>query len=204
MVEKTINFGGECIYKKNIGEYLKSPQLKYLKSLILKEQSPKGNFLSSNKNILHDPIMGSVKEMLDNHVKHYTQKIWEISNNFELQNSWLTINSSEAYHQSHNHANSIISLSYYIKIKSGNIYFTLEKPPIKRAWYFDFDVIKENIYNTSKINLPIKDNDIVIFPSHLTHGTLPNKSPEKRVAMVANYFIKGKVGTNKNLTYLDI
>tara|TARA_R110000803_G_C11951327_1_gene317709 strand:+ start:696 stop:1310 length:615 start_codon:yes stop_codon:yes gene_type:complete len=204
MVENIINFGGECIYQKNIGESLTSPQLKFLKSSPLEEQFPKGHFMSVERNILHDPIMKNVREKLDEYIKYYTQKLWGISNRFELKNSWLTINSQEAYHQPHNHSNSILSLSYYLKIKSGNIFFNLEKAPIQRAWFFDYDVIKENHYNTPQMTLPLKDNDIIIFPSHLTHGTLPNNSLEKRVTLIANYFIKGKIGSKVNLTYLEL
>ena len=50
----------------------------------------------------------------------------------------------------------------------------------------------------------MKTGDIVLFPGHINHGSLPNKSSEPRIIVGANFFIKGSLGTKENVNFLTI
>jgi len=45
-------------------------------------------------------------------------------------------------------------------------------------------VIKElNIFNASNIDIPVEENDIIIFPSKTLHGTQSNKTNDERISI---------------------
>jgi len=50
----------------------------------------------------------------------------------------------------------------------------------------------------------MKTGDVVLFPGHIHHGSLPNKSSEPRIIVGANFFIKGSLGTKREVSLVTI
>ena len=40
-----------------------------------------------------------------------------------------------------------------------------------------------NIFNASNIDIPVEENDIIIFPSKTLHGTQGNKTNDERISI---------------------
>ena len=201
---KVVNFGGDCLYYNNLNISLNKEQVNYINSLEFKPKTIYGNRVSKDFFILNSPIMESIKELFDNQIKFYTQELWGINNKFKLLNSWATINEPGAYHAKHHHPNSILALSYYIQADGGEIYFQKIRTSIQNGHLFDYNIIKPNEYNCNTQQFSVTSGDICIFPSHIEHGTRKNTSNKSRVMIAANYFVKGEIGSNERLTYLDI
>ena len=52
--------------------------------------------------------------------------------------------------------------------------------------------------NSCRLYIDIKENDLIIFPGWLQHGTTPNLSDSSRIMIGANYFLKGSIGDENN------
>jgi hypothetical protein len=201
---EVVNFGGDAIAHIPTNNILNKQQVDYINNLDFKPKTPKGNRVSVSFNILDNPLMKSVRDWFSNYIGIYTQQIWGISNQFILCNSWATINEPGASHAKHHHPNAILALSYYIQVKDGKIYFEKVRTPIQNGFLFDYDIIKPTDYNATTHKFSLNNGDICIFPGHMEHGTTENTSSTPRVMIAANYFIKGKIGANESLTYLEL
>ena len=52
--------------------------------------------------------------------------------------------------------------------------------------------------------MPARTGDLVIFPGWLNHETSVNESDDDRIIIGANYFLKGKLGTNEGLDVVNL
>jgi ectoine hydroxylase-related dioxygenase (phytanoyl-CoA dioxygenase family) len=65
--------------------------------------------------------------------------------------------------------------------------------------------VKEyNSFNSNSWWFSVETGDIVLFPSSLTHMVETKKGDNTRVSLSFNVFIKGTLGSNKNLTELTL
>ena len=60
------------------------------------------------------------------------------------------------------------------------------------------------MYNSATFTMPLKMVELIIFPSHLTHGVPANQSDEARISLSFNTWVKGNLGNKKHLTYLPL
>mgnify|MGYP001162379117 FL=1 len=108
------------------------------------------------------------------------------SNNLPSGNiitSWSMIAEKESYHFSHNHHSAWVSGVFYIEVPEiqdhlgGSIIFSPNG--------YDYPVKKESN------DLIIKPNsgEIIFFPSHLFHKTLPTESDSRRICLPFNIFL---------------
>ena len=93
---------------------------------------------------------------------------------------------------------------FYVNCKSGHFIINEHKSALQNGYNFDYNVIQYNSFNSEMFYREVKTNDLIIFPGHLTHETKINKSDEDRIVIGANYFLKDKIGVEKNITYLKI
>ena len=63
---------------------------------------------------------------------------------------------------------------------------------------------KQNIFNTPLNVLEPKDNEILMFPSELTHQVEPNMSKERRYSIAFNAFVKGTLGDFRDVSQLTL
>ena len=96
-----------------------------------------------------------------------------------------------AHNSVHNHANSLLSGVYYVKAppNCGKIFFRdprearlMAAPPVIQHTYWTFkDVAYEPV-----------EGRMLIFPSWLLHGVMPNMSDDIRVALSFNIGLEKK------------
>jgi uncharacterized protein (TIGR02466 family) len=190
------------IYISKLNRELTSQELKFIeenKKLFLKNE---GNISSKNNYILNEKPFLNLKKELDLKVKNYFEKVISPSNNIipYITQSWLNYTETNQYHHKHEHPNSLVSGVFYIncheeldKIKffKKDIYQTI-KPEIKN-W---------NVWNSEAWSFVVKTQDIIMFPSSLTHMVENKEGTNTRISLAFNVFIKGTVGDEKNLTKL--
>jgi uncharacterized protein (TIGR02466 family) len=190
------------IYISKLNRELTSQELKFIeenKKLFLKNE---GNISSKNNYILNEKPFLNLKKELDLKVKNYFEKVISPANNIipYITQSWLNYTETNQYHHKHEHPNSLVSGVFYIncheeldKIKffKKDIYQTI-KPEIKN-W---------NVWNSEAWSFVVKTQDIIMFPSSLTHMVENKEGTNTRISLAFNVFIKGTVGDEKNLTKL--
>jgi len=111
---------------------------------------------------------------------------------FHFTRAWGTVSERGQQIRRHRHNQSHISLAYYpLKAPgSGNIVFHMPDAQNEfTAGLFephshDQGLIKEgSILNSEFVNLPVEEDDIVLFPSKTYHATEPNPTDGPRVSI---------------------
>jgi len=160
-----------------------------------------GNFTSDNKSILDLEEFSHIKEKILTGLREYTYNLmgWQ-ELEFYITQSWLNVNPHESSHHKHYHFNSIVSGTYYLETSDEDciVFYSDDKPQL------DFEKSFYNIYNASVYKVPIKTNTLVLFPSILTHSVDDNTAEWERVSIAFNVFVKGTLGSEKHLTYLEL
>ena len=171
----------------------------------IKYKPPKeGLYVSETISLLENKMLISLKKFIIKKAEEYTRTVLEINNKIYLTQSWSTLNPTNVLHFPHDHPNTFISLVYYVQCENGYIYFDLITSSLKECFNFHYTINKFNIYNSERWDLPVKTGDIVLFPGNIRHGALPNTSNKPRIVIGANFFIKGTLGSKKDISLITI
>jgi len=161
-----------------------------------------GNITSNNTYILENKIFNQLKNDLWLRVNDYFNKVLSTKDiKPYITQSWLNYTETNQYHHKHEHPNSLVSGVFYINADEDNdkIRFFSNKYEVIRPEINEF-----NLFNSTTWWFPVKTNDIVLFPSSLTHCVDIKKGTNTRISLAFNVFIKGKIGKEKLLTELKI
>jgi|TARA_R110000803_G_scaffold201982_1_gene266928 uncharacterized protein (TIGR02466 family) len=189
-------------YEKNV-YHLNKKELNVIKKTKYRT-SKKGHFLSETISLLENKTLSPLKKFIIEKAQEYSRNVLEIKDQIYLTQSWSTLNSINASHPIHSHPNTFISLVYYAQCTSGDLQFHLDTTSIRECFNFNYTINKFNIYNSQTWILPVKTGDIVLFPGHIHHNSLPNQSSESRIIVGANFFIKGTLGSKKTVSLITI
>jgi len=123
-----------------------------------------------------------------------------------MSRSWATISNNKEAIAKHQHLQSHISFAYYLKKNPEDANFILHDE-IKRNEFIPAlftsktlqkeKVVKEPTYASApRINLEVKEDDIVIFPSKTPHGTDQTLNNNERISISGDVIFLAK---NSNL-----
>jgi hypothetical protein len=189
------------IYRKKLDFTLTEEELSIISSMEVMPQVL-GNNLSKNTNIFDNPKLLRIKNIFMDNVQTYFHEVMKYKSELYMTNSWLNVTRPNEQHEMHNHTNSIVSGCWYYWAKDSQptISFNRIVPP------FLLNMIPNsyNEYNSIEWDLPIDDNVLVLFPSSCHHLVKPNTSSSDRVSVAFNTFVKGQIGSNEGLTYLNL
>jgi uncharacterized protein (TIGR02466 family) len=204
MIESTINsIFPTPIYMSKLDRKLTPLELKFIDKNKKTFTKNEGNITSTNNYILNEKPFTNIKKELDLIVKDYFEKVISSTDAITpyITQSWLNYTETNQYHHKHTHPNSLVSGVFYIncheehdKIKFFNDKYQAIKPEVK-DW---------NTWNSETWWFSVKTGDVIMFPSSLTHMVETKQGDNTRISLAFNIFIKGKVGSNKNLTELLI
>ena len=189
-------------YDRNV-YHLNKKELNVVKKTKYREPQ-NGFYLSETSSLLENKTLASLKKFIIEKAEEYTRDVLEIKDKIYLTQSWSTLNTTNVFHPPHDHPNTFISLVYYAQCKDGYLFFDLNTTSLRECFNFDYAINKFNIYNSQNWTLPVKTGDMVLFPGHIRHGSLPNKSREPRIVIGANFFIKGKLGSEKGISNITL
>ena len=167
-------------------------------------KSDKGFYLSETISLLKNKTLTLLNKFIIKKAEEYTRDVLGIKDQIYLTQSWSTINTTNAFHTPHMHANTFISLVYFAQCKSGSINFHLSTTSLREGFNFKYTPHKYTLYNSQGWELALKTGDVVLFPGHLIHSSSPNQSPEPRIIVGANFFIKGTLGSEKAVDLITI
>ena len=112
---------------------------------------------------------------------------------------WLNCTKEEEGHHAHNHANSYVSGVFYINAEKNK-----DSISFRDSRYNLLKIIstKQELYNSDTWNFSVKKQDIIIFPSYLTHLVEQKKHKNNRISLSFNVFLKGTLGEAQDLNQL--
>lgn len=163
-------------------------------------------FYSKNKSfILDEEMFLPVREIICEKILNFKKEVLCLSDNIEveLSSSWININNSpDDYHHIHAHPNSYLSGVFYIKTIQPDDCIHFSNPTFgnKNIYYnsdFDASVKDYNIYNSATWYIPVRDSDLIIFPSGFQHSVRQNDDCSEgncRISLSFNTSIKGMYG----------
>jgi thiamine phosphate synthase YjbQ (UPF0047 family) len=117
--------------------------------------------------------------------------------NYEIHDIWYNYYLNGYNQEFHDHISSdrtIYSIVYFLRLDNDHPKITFHNYTNYHAYYSSNKKIK-NIYNRDDINhsivhichnLNVKENDLIIFPSHIPHGVFIQKTDNPRITISAN------------------
>ena len=140
-------------------------------------------------NILLHPEFKEVKEWIQECAEDFLDNALEMEyEEFFFTESWLNISSKGGYQKVHNHSNSIISGTLYLKSEE-------KHPPLEfRKQKMEFEPFisltehykKANPNTASTLAFPCTQDTMLVFNSHLYHGHAANKLESERIGLSWN------------------
>lgn len=190
-------------FRTNIAGAITEEQAAWIKALpMIKNQI---NLISENLYIFEDPKLASVKAAVQEALDIYAREVMGIEQKLYVTQSWSLINPPGVGMHGHSHSNSIVSGSlYYADLPSPpsrmiferhNSYQQLELGPVAE---------KTNIYNVTRNAIEPKRGDLVLFSSSLSHFVEPNNAGVPRHSIAFNTFLRGKLGSYRDVSELTL
>jgi uncharacterized protein (TIGR02466 family) len=185
-------FSVPILYQNDSSRRITVDELAILDNLEIRESE---NNLSTNTHILELPGLENLKEFCQSCINTYARDLCKVSDDFYITNSWTTLNTSGVGHKKHTHPNSIISGVFYFDADESTAPATFHyKSPIFKDFAFDYHYTDHTIFNSSNWSFPVKTGSVLVFPSWVEHGSLPNELSANRRLIGFNSFVKGTFG----------
>ena len=204
---------GETIYFSEINEYekLNKEVIPHIENFVKEKPGRtaattdvKGNTqftdLEEAKDNLHKDVKYKklYKELKEN-IKNFVKAKGYNSNkfNFHITKSWATYTVKDQHIASHKHTASHFSFVYYVRNNEmGNIRF--EKELAAQTGLFipptDQYIVDWNQFNFSSYIIPVRTNNLIVFPSGLLHYTEVNTKEEPRISISGDILLTMKPG----------
>ena len=193
------------VWQINLGDILTDKAKKAIDdSLIEGRHNPLGNTTSKSSYVLEHEDLKDFKDALTLHTKnyfHYTQHPPKETELYITQ-SWTNLTRQNDEHMGHSHANSLVSAVYYYQTNNDKITFY----NALGGGLVQLLVASEhfNKYNAQSWTVDVKDNDLLIFPSKLSHSVPKKEHTGDRISLAYNTFFKGVIGRHDGLTELKL
>lgn len=162
-----------------------------------------GNTSSEDKYLLKQKKLLNLRQFIEKSLHEYFMATFCPKNDAHLKitQSWLNWTKPGQFHHKHAHPNSLISGVYYINARkdSDKIFFY-------RDGYqqIKFPPAEWNPYNSESWWYSVGTNDLVLFPSSLTHMVQPVEGEDTRISLAFNTFPIGVIGDENELTALQL
>lgn len=193
----------EPYFVMNIADAISDKQVKFIKSIKMIENQM--NHISEELYLFDRPEMRSISKAVQEALDIYTAEVMGGSHKLKVTQSWALMNPPGVGMHSHTHSNSIISGSlYYADMPNppGNMIF--DRHNTYRQIELDVRSEKQNIYNAQRNAIIPKRGDLVLFSSSIQHYVEPNNSMQNRYSIAFNTFVRGTIGSFRDVSELKV
>ena len=104
-----------------------------------------------------------------------------------MKDCWFNIYRSNDGQEPHNHNNSFISGSYYVRIPDGSSGIRFHSPIYDNM--FVPPITQKNQLNSTLAEVAVEEGNLVLFPSWLKHSVQPAKFKNERISISFNIFM---------------
>ncbi|WP_338244186.1 TIGR02466 family protein [Aurantiacibacter hainanensis] len=193
----------EPYFVTNIADAISPKQVEFVQSIKMHENQV--NHISDNLYLFDRPEMKSIAKAVDEALQTFAREVMGIAQRLEVTQSWALRNPPGVGMHGHTHSNSLVSGSlYYAPMPDppGNMIF--ERFNGYRQLELAVDQAKTNIYNTTRNAVVPKQGDLVLFSSAIHHYVEPNQSKQDRHSIAFNTFVRGKIGSFRDVSELKL
>jgi uncharacterized protein (TIGR02466 family) len=158
---------------------------------------------SADRHVLDRPSLVNLRKQVQAKIDDFVHNVMGVDDKmtWEITTSWVNKTAKGGYGANHWHSNSLLSGVLYLEVDelSGKICFHKQL-----HWNNLFsDTLRITYKEINDTNAEIvlfapKNNDIIIFPSHLSHSIPENESNQDRYSLAFNVFPRGVVGKGGN------
>ncbi len=191
----------EPFMRADLSHAITPEQVEFIKNLkMIKNQV---NYISENLYIFEEPELARIKEAVQEALDIYARDVMGISQRLYVTQSWALMNPPGVGMHGHTHSNSVVS---------GALYYTDLPEPVAGMIFDRFNAYRQleffpekgriNIYNTTKNIVKPKTGEVILFSSALEHLVETNLSDKPRYTIAFNTFIKGKLGSYRDVSEL--
>lgn len=191
----------EPFFRASIAGAITREQVEHIQSLKMVENQV--NLISEDLYIFEDPKLASIAAAVQDVLDLYSREVMGVSQKLYVTQSWALINPPGVGMHGHTHSNSIVSGSLY--------YCELPTPPARMIFdrhrmYQQIELVPEqdkvNLFNTSRNVVEPRAGEVFLFASSLHHLVEPNRSARPRHSIAFNTFLKGKIGSHRDVSQL--
>lgn len=162
-----------------------------------------GNTTSKDSYILRNKCLASLRQFIEDAVDDYVTSTINQKDNVKLRitQSWVNYTEHGQYHHKHAHSNSFVSGVFYVQAstETDKIYFY-------RDGYQQIELPTNewNAFNSKSWWFSVGTGILILFPSSLTHMVETVQSDETRISLAFNTFPVGVIGSEQELTQLQL
>jgi uncharacterized protein (TIGR02466 family) len=165
-----------------------------------------GNQMSKNDKILDSKELSDLKLFIDEQIVIFKKNLLRMkdANEIYITQSWVNCSKPSQFHPKHKHHNSVISGVMFLdenideSLPPIRFHRTLEMFPLE----FEFDDLNES--NAGCRSFETVQGGLILFPSLLEHDVARNESDRVRTSISFNTYVRGAVGSDRNLTQVNI
>lgn len=193
----------EPYFVSNILEAISPKQVKFIQSLNMHENQV--NHISDELYLFRKPEMASIAQAVDEALQTFAHEVMGIAHRLEVTQSWALRNPPGVGMHGHTHSNSLVSGSLYfapLPDPPGNMIF--ERHNTYRQLELLVDGTKTNIYNAPRNAVVPKQGDLVLFSSAIQHHVEPNPGTIDRHSIAFNTFVRGTIGSFRDVSELQL
>ena len=189
--------------KISLKENLKSEMIKEVQSMVNKSKNK--NYQSTNNSWTGDTqgfeyicrndkfkiLFQEIKKKIIAYLN--LLKVDENLIDIYITRSWATLSNGDQKIDKHKHLQSHLSFAYYLKKDEKDADIIFYDDHYKNEFIpalFTSKTLREkkivqetNILNTPTVDISVKEDDIIIFPSKTAHGTQKNKNNNERISI---------------------
>ena len=191
-----------CVVKRDLN--LSPKEEKDIEDIVKEGmESNVGNFKTPNSYIF-DSKLKKIKQFCEQQLKIYVEQIIspEEELDFYITQSWLNITKPGGFHHDHHHPNSIISGVFYVSTEEDDKIILCD-PNFKIKEMILIKQKEFNVWNSPTWFFPSVINELVLFPSWLSHHVDVNENAiTDRISISFNTFAKGIFGNRNEKTEL--
>ena len=176
-------------------------ELKYIENIEWTPQVANGNFKTKDSYLTKHEQLKNITSFFKECIDDYCNTIMNSNQRLVITQLWGNRNPKGSKHHEHVHPNSIISGVFYLRQDP-------KLPPIQfskaNQHAMKLDPRKYNSYNSETFLLPCTAGELILFPSNLKHSVPINMGDEERISLSFNTFSIDALGSEENLTHLDL
>ena len=176
-------------------------ELKYIEGVEWKQQVANANFKTKDSYLTKHEQLKYLTSFFKECIDDYCNTIINSEQRLVITQLWGNRNPKGSKHHEHVHPNSIISGVFYLRQDP-------KLPPIQFSKSnqdsMKLDPRKYNSYNAETFLLPCTSGELILFPSNLRHSVPTNMGEDERISLSFNTFSIDALGSEENLTHLDI
>ncbi len=193
----------EPYFVTNIADAISVDQIKFIKSIKMIENQM--NHISEELYLFNRPELKSINQAVHAALATYASDVMGVQHDLEVTQSWALMNPPGVGMHAHTHSNSLVSGSlYYAPMPDppGNMIF--ERTNGYRQIEMGVNEGKQNVYNTPRNAIVPKHGDLVLFSSSILHFVEVNQSQQNRHSIAFNSFVRGKIGSFRDVSELVV